>query len=272
VGAPLVVPGHLASKPPRQAPACRSSDPGYGASLSAEGPSQVTPPLAHSQRKISSSKLATTARSLRRLRERTPLATARDLSNMALRYPPFQEITTIAPRLVATLGTRKLCVSVAPKIGQLRATTTSEKQISMATHQMDLDTGVASRRTDRHAERSPFTETKAGSRQPSFCGRSPRRYTDEAESSTMNPTSQKHSSGGGRGQGPSAVGISGRLAPHPPAVVQTRSLNESEPRSNSAPVPTHHRRSLPSRGVPSTCTLGCAGRVLRTSPPPLPST
>jgi len=38
----------------------------------------------------------------------------------------------------------------------------------MATHQMDLDTGVAGRRTDWHTERRTFTETKAGFKTTEF--------------------------------------------------------------------------------------------------------
>jgi hypothetical protein len=38
----------------------------------------------------------------------------------------------------------------------------------MATHQMDLDTGVAGRRTDRYTEHSTFTETKAGFKTTEF--------------------------------------------------------------------------------------------------------
>ena len=38
----------------------------------------------------------------------------------------------------------------------------------MATHQMDLDSGVAGRRTARTAERRTFTETKAGSKTTEF--------------------------------------------------------------------------------------------------------
>jgi hypothetical protein len=40
--------------------------------------------------------------------------------------------------------------------------------MSMATHQMDLDSGVAGRRTDRGVERRTFTETKAGIKTTEF--------------------------------------------------------------------------------------------------------
>jgi hypothetical protein len=71
--------------------------PRQGASGSAEGPSQVMTPLAHSQRRISSSKLARTARSFRSRRKTTSVATAGDLSNMTVRYPPFPQVSTIGP-------------------------------------------------------------------------------------------------------------------------------------------------------------------------------
>ena len=38
----------------------------------------------------------------------------------------------------------------------------------MATHQIDLDAGRASRRTDLHTERGTFTETKAGFKTTEF--------------------------------------------------------------------------------------------------------
>ena len=58
----------------------------------------------------SSSKLAKTARSVRRLREGRSRATASDVSNMALHYMPFEQASTTAPCWSVTFGTGKIPV------------------------------------------------------------------------------------------------------------------------------------------------------------------
>ena len=120
----------------------------------AAAPSQVTPPpLAHSQRRISSSKPAESARNSRRHRVRASLATVRGPSNMALRYPtvpaanhhrptPVGCVCTVRSRMTSSDRT---CL-VTPRSGTSPATTTSEREFLPGDPSGGVAAGVAGRR------------------------------------------------------------------------------------------------------------------------------